>query len=201
MMICRLTVAATHADAVDQLFYYTGQERDAATGLQYHSDGSPTGRWYDPRTGRWLSEDPVNAPNLYPYADNDPINKVDPTGRTPDFNPLTKLPGLNTVPNFNSGLGLPNYSAPAVNLAGGLNSYSTPKAIDQYFFNQGLPSPVTATSPSIRTSTAPLPTDSQILSNYFNNPEYGSIIRRADEATGQRIAQQLIQQGTGDKHL
>jgi RHS repeat-associated protein len=97
--------------AVDQLFYYTGQERDAATGLQYHSDGSPTGRWYDPRTGRWLSEDPVNAPNLYPYADNDPINKVDPTGRTPDFNPLTKLPGA-SKPLAN------------VNLAGGLSTFN-----------------------------------------------------------------------------
>jgi hypothetical protein len=87
-----------------------------------------------------------------------------------------------------------------------LSSYSSAKSVDQYFLSQTLqnlanPNPLSAgtvnfTTPTPRDSSARLPTDSQILSNYFNNPEYGSINRRADEAAGQQYAQYLIQQGT-----
>ena len=78
--------------AVDQLFYYTGQERDATTGLQKHG-----ARWYDPVIGRWLSEDPSGFdggdPNLYRYVGNSPANAVDPTGLSQAGNPLTNLFG------------------------------------------------------------------------------------------------------------
>ena len=37
-------------------------------------------RFYDPSTGRFLSEDPIWATNLYPYADNNPIGNIDPKG-------------------------------------------------------------------------------------------------------------------------
>lgn len=37
-------------------------------------------RYYDPEIGRFLSEDPVWNPNLYPYADNNPIMKFDADG-------------------------------------------------------------------------------------------------------------------------
>jgi RHS repeat-associated protein len=33
---------------------FTGQFFDVATGLQYNHD-----RWYEPATGRWLTEDPI----------------------------------------------------------------------------------------------------------------------------------------------
>jgi RHS repeat-associated protein len=52
---------------VDQLFGYTGQELDADTSLYNYN-----ARWYDPTTGRFLSEDPASFdagdPNLYRYA-------------------------------------------------------------------------------------------------------------------------------------
>lgn len=40
-------------------------------------------RWYEPQSGRFLSEDPIGLAggvNLYSYASNDPINFSDPTG-------------------------------------------------------------------------------------------------------------------------
>ena len=37
-------------------------------------------RYYDSTTGRFVSEDPVYALNLYPYADNNPINYIDYRG-------------------------------------------------------------------------------------------------------------------------
>ena len=44
-------------------------------------------RWYDPHTGRFLSEDPIGIDgglNLYAYAGNDPINFRDPWGLCKD---------------------------------------------------------------------------------------------------------------------
>src|SRR5260221_1802316 len=43
-------------------------------------------RAYDPGLGRWLSRDPVQSAevmegtNLYAYAGNDPVNRIDPLG-------------------------------------------------------------------------------------------------------------------------
>jgi RHS repeat-associated protein len=41
-------------------------------------------RDYDPETGRWTSKDPVKLKggqtNLYVYVDDDPVNRVDPSG-------------------------------------------------------------------------------------------------------------------------
>jgi RHS repeat-associated protein len=68
-------LAKTEADA--NPFQYVGQH-----GVQYES---PTltfmrARYYDPTTGRFVSEDPIWALNLYPYSDNNPILKIDPKG-------------------------------------------------------------------------------------------------------------------------
>jgi RHS repeat-associated protein len=64
---------------------YTGHVNDPETNLVYMQ-----ARYYDPATGRFLSEDPV-APeagnefgfNRYDYGDNNPIANIDPTGKFP----------------------------------------------------------------------------------------------------------------------
>ena len=60
-------------------YLFTGREYDARAGLQYNR-----ARWYDPRTGRFLSEDPIGFAggdvNLYRYAGNSPTNATDPSG-------------------------------------------------------------------------------------------------------------------------
>jgi RHS repeat-associated protein len=39
-------------------------------------------RFYDPSKGRFLSEDPIWSTNLYPYADNNPITRIDANGKS-----------------------------------------------------------------------------------------------------------------------
>ncbi|MFO1323087.1 MAG: RHS repeat-associated core domain-containing protein [Burkholderiales bacterium] len=65
-----------------------GQYFDVETGLHYNDR-----RYYDPDTGRYLSEDPISFDgglNLYAYASGDPVNRIDPTG---EFAPLLPMAG------------------------------------------------------------------------------------------------------------
>ena len=67
------------ASAYGNRFLFQGREYDYTTQL-YHFRA----RWYDPETGRWLSNDPIGISgglNLYAFCGNDPVNFVDPSGR------------------------------------------------------------------------------------------------------------------------
>ena len=62
-------------------FAYTGREWDPAAGLYFYR-----ARWYDPRAGRFLSEDPLGFAagdvNLSRYVGNGATLWVDPSGKT-----------------------------------------------------------------------------------------------------------------------
>ncbi|XZE42761.1 RHS repeat-associated core domain-containing protein [Pirellulaceae bacterium SH467] len=80
-------ISSTDAAAVDSIFGYTGRDWDSDIGMQYNR-----ARWYDPQTGRWLSQDPIGFAagdaNLYRYVGNGPTNKTDPSGLQENEVPL-----------------------------------------------------------------------------------------------------------------
>ena len=65
-------------EASDNPFQYTGRENDG-TGLYYYR-----ARYYSPELQRFISEDPIGFEggdvNLYVYAGNNPVNRIDPFG-------------------------------------------------------------------------------------------------------------------------
>ncbi|MEW6183310.1 MAG: RHS repeat-associated core domain-containing protein [Bacillota bacterium] len=81
----------SRTEGISNPFKYAGEIYDQETGLYYLR-----ARYYDPVTGRFISEDSlegqVNNPlslNLYTYCENDPVDNVDPSGLTPEM--LRKL--------------------------------------------------------------------------------------------------------------
>jgi RHS repeat-associated protein len=66
------------ASAYGNRYLFQGREYDYTTQL-YHFRA----RWYDPETGRWLSNDPIGISgglNLYAFCANNPVCFVDPMG-------------------------------------------------------------------------------------------------------------------------
>jgi RHS repeat-associated protein len=63
----------------NQPFTFTGREYDPESRLYYYR-----ARYYDPRAGRFLTQDPIGFAsgdvNLYRYVQNNPINWVDALG-------------------------------------------------------------------------------------------------------------------------
>jgi RHS repeat-associated protein len=59
-------------------YRFTGKEQDEESGLNYHG-----ARYYAPWLGRWVSADPIgiiDGPNLYRYANSNPLSFVDTMG-------------------------------------------------------------------------------------------------------------------------
>jgi RHS repeat-associated protein len=58
---------------------FTGREYDGVSGLMYYR-----ARWYDPKVGRFISEDPIGFAggdiNLHGYVGNSPLMRKDPKG-------------------------------------------------------------------------------------------------------------------------
>jgi RHS repeat-associated protein len=76
-----LVFGAPRGSAGSETWGFTGEQRDL-TGFNYLR-----ARFYDPLTGRFVSQDPFagllgqpSSQSNYPYAGNDPVNYVDPNG-------------------------------------------------------------------------------------------------------------------------
>ncbi len=86
--------AVISVETVENPFRFPGQYYDQETGLHYNWN-----RYYDPKTGRYLTPDPIGLegginlfvyvdsvgkphfePNLYTYTRNNPVNQLDPQG-------------------------------------------------------------------------------------------------------------------------
>jgi RHS repeat-associated protein len=76
------TIANETKPANGDRYKYTAREFDPYTGLQYNR-----ARYYDPRVGRWNSQDPLGFSagdtNVYRYVGNGPVDATDPSGCSP----------------------------------------------------------------------------------------------------------------------
>ncbi|XZE35475.1 RHS repeat domain-containing protein [Pirellulaceae bacterium SH501] len=127
-------ISSTDAAAVDSIFGYTGRDWDADIGMQYNR-----ARWYDPQTGRWLSQDPIGFAagdaNLYRYVGNHPTMSRDPSGlQEPGKSP-------NLIPLVEDGSS-PSSSPRTIEILWpnpkgfGIRDGHTFPAFDRYFFEQ-----------------------------------------------------------------
>ncbi len=79
--------------------WYTGKPEEEALGLSYFG-----ARWYNPKLGRFMGMDPVEAQagnlhsfNRYAYANNNPYKFVDPDGQAAEEAPGSLKPGECTL--------------------------------------------------------------------------------------------------------
>ena len=66
------------ASSASERYAYTGREWDPETGLYYYR-----ARYYDPKLGRFISEDPIGfdgGANAYGYVEQNPVRYFDPMG-------------------------------------------------------------------------------------------------------------------------
>ena len=87
----------THTGTSDEVYKYTGQERDASTDLYFYQ-----ARYYAQGLGRFVSPDSIvqnpldpQAFNRYAYARNNPVRYTDPTGHWWNDWPGDNWPGDN----------------------------------------------------------------------------------------------------------
>ena len=90
---------ATSFETVANPYTFTARERDAESGLMFYR-----ARYYDPRIGRFISEDPIGFEgedlNLYRYVFNGPVMGVDPTGNGLIGSALLRVRKIATMANL-----------------------------------------------------------------------------------------------------
>ena len=122
-------------------FGFDGMRYDAATGLNITEH-----RFYDPRTGNWISQDPLGfnggQTNLSEFVGNSPTNATDPTGMAQSW----RSSAFATIDNWSSG---PN---PAVNT--GWQVIDAPGTFFTNLFGNAIAKPVVWLGTNWRQDTA-----------------------------------------------
>ena len=89
-------ITPSSANYLKTPYVFTGRELDPETGLYFYR-----ARYYDPSTGRFISEDPVEnnggGLNFYKYTGNNPVNYTDPTGNFPIIPAILLAGGLSAA--------------------------------------------------------------------------------------------------------
>ncbi|MGD0832397.1 MAG: RHS repeat-associated core domain-containing protein [Terracidiphilus sp.] len=95
-----------HTGSTPNVYLYRGERFDPDMGMY-----CMRARWYNPATGRFMSRDPEEGEpddpaslHKYLYANGDPVNLADPTGRMTAEYPVN-LSGIAVSPAVISGLG------------------------------------------------------------------------------------------------
>jgi RHS repeat-associated protein len=76
-------------------FRYTAREFDSETGIYFYR-----ARYFDPGTGRFITEDPIGlggGTNFYEYARNNPVLLIDPLGLKWTNTGVPAPPNTNTI--------------------------------------------------------------------------------------------------------
>ena len=81
-------------------YLFTGRRYDRNTGLYYYRM-----RYYDPKTARFLSKDPIFSTNLYLYCNSNPVNYTDPLGLKPVYQEGPLPSGVKNVTIDDAGAG------------------------------------------------------------------------------------------------
>jgi RHS repeat-associated protein len=120
---------------------YTGREDDGSGLYQYRA------RYYDPRVGRFISEDPKKfeaGVNFYAYVDNNPVNANDPTGHFVSLIPMAinglRIGATATMAYFR---GAPLVAAATTTgvingVSSGLGTYATSGNVKQSLISTGV---------------------------------------------------------------
>ncbi|HEX6738718.1 MAG TPA: RHS repeat-associated core domain-containing protein, partial [Vicinamibacteria bacterium] len=114
------------AGAAEAGYAFTGREWDPETGLYYYR-----ARYYDPKTGRFISEDPIGFAgadvNVYAYVWNQPARFIDPMGTT-GLEPVAGTAGYQVAQGVLAGEALTTGGAATTSAAGGATMAGTSAA-------------------------------------------------------------------------
>jgi RHS repeat-associated protein len=117
----------------DIVFGYTGKYFDEVTGLQNNWN-----RWYDPKQGRFISQDPIGFAagdeNLYRYVGNRPTISTDPSGLITEEEWLALLREMQARNNAR------RYAEPEVTESTSMHGTSI-HLNDAYFTSRNMPIP------------------------------------------------------------
>jgi RHS repeat-associated protein len=93
-------IRANGAYAAENPYQFSTKYTDAETGLNYYGC-----RYYNSRTGRWISRDPLGADSTYAFVKNDSLNRFDWIGLL-DFQILQQTNDGEVTQNLRGGIGL-----------------------------------------------------------------------------------------------